>query len=360
MAVEFGIWRVDGSPVAVAPSKLDDEARLEKWLTEDISILGLDVLVIGQQVHTVFGGIVDILAIDQDGELHVIELKRAKTPREVVAQVLDYASWVGDLGYDEISRIFEDYTRSERRLEEAFEERFGVAPPEALNQAHHLAIVASELDASTERIVTYLASQGVAINVLFFRYFVLDGHQYLGRTFLLDPGETDTAGGSARTTKKSKEPWNGQDFYISLGEDQRRTWDDCRRYGYISGGGKPWFSNSLKQLAPGARVFVNVPGTGYVGVGRVTQAAVPVTEFKVEVNSAEVPILEAEHQAPGMGEFADDPERAEYMVRVEWIVTCDKADAIWKKGMFANQNTACKLRNRFTLEELTQAFELDA
>jgi Endonuclease NucS len=85
MAVEFGIWRVDGSPVAVAPSKLEDEVRLETWLTEDISLLGLDVLVIGRQVSTSYGGIIDLLAVDRDGELHVIELKRDKTPREVVA-----------------------------------------------------------------------------------------------------------------------------------------------------------------------------------------------------------------------------------------------------------------------------------
>jgi hypothetical protein len=220
--------------------------------------------------------------------------------------------------------------------------------------------VASELDASTERIVTYLAGQGVAINVLFFRYFVLHGHQYLGRTFLLDPGEAEAIGGSTRVTKKSKEPWNGQDFYVALGEEHRRTWDDCRRYGYVSGGGKPWFSNSLKQLTPGARVFVHIPGTGYVGVGRVTQAAVPVKEFKVKVDGAEIPILDAELKATGLDEDADDPERAEYLVGVEWIATRDKADAIWKKGMFANQNTACKLRNRFTLEQLTQAFGLDS
>lgn len=97
MAVEFGIWRVDDAPVAVAATKLEDEARLETWLTQDISILGLDVLVIGRQVTTAFGGIIDLLAIDREGELYVIELKRARTPREVVAQVLDYASWVGEL-----------------------------------------------------------------------------------------------------------------------------------------------------------------------------------------------------------------------------------------------------------------------
>jgi hypothetical protein len=29
-----------------------------------------------------------------EGRIHVIELKRDRTPREVVAQILDYGSWV--------------------------------------------------------------------------------------------------------------------------------------------------------------------------------------------------------------------------------------------------------------------------
>ena len=40
---------------------------------------------------------IDLLAIDADGNLHVLELKRDKTPRDVVAQVLDYGSWVTTL-----------------------------------------------------------------------------------------------------------------------------------------------------------------------------------------------------------------------------------------------------------------------
>lgn len=41
-----------------------------------------------------------MLAIDGDGKLHIIELKKNKTPREVVAYALDYASRVQNLSYD--------------------------------------------------------------------------------------------------------------------------------------------------------------------------------------------------------------------------------------------------------------------
>src|SRR5689334_10856983 len=128
---------------------MPSEAALETLLETDISILGLDLLLIGRQVVTAYGKKVDLLAIDSDGALHVIELKRDKTPREVVAQALDYGLWVKRLSYDQIAGISTAYM-SGKRLEEAFFERYGAAIPDAINQEHKLVIVASELDASTE------------------------------------------------------------------------------------------------------------------------------------------------------------------------------------------------------------------
>lgn len=55
-----------------------------------------------------------------------MELKKDRTPREVVAQVLDYASWVRSLTYDQVTAIYaKQYPRE--HFEEAFSERFGVA-----------------------------------------------------------------------------------------------------------------------------------------------------------------------------------------------------------------------------------------
>ena len=62
-------------------------------------------MLIGKQEDTGFGGRIDLLAITPDGSLVLIELKRARTPRDVVAQALDYASWAEKLRADEIARI---------------------------------------------------------------------------------------------------------------------------------------------------------------------------------------------------------------------------------------------------------------
>jgi RecB family endonuclease NucS len=70
------------------------EKQLESWVAEDPNILGDRVLIIGQQKYIPGVGQLDLLGIDQNGNLIIIELKRDRTPREAVAQALDYASWL--------------------------------------------------------------------------------------------------------------------------------------------------------------------------------------------------------------------------------------------------------------------------
>jgi hypothetical protein len=153
-------------------------------------------------------------------------------------------------------------------------------------------------------------------------------------------------------------PETVSDYYVSVGEGPHRTWEDSAKYGFVSAGGGQWYTRSLQQLKPGTRIFAYVPKTGYVGVGTVVNAAVPVTQFRVNLDGREVPILEAPLAAPRMDEYASDPERMEYVVRVDWIRTLPTSQAIAERGMFANQNSACRLTDHNTLEILKQRFEL--
>jgi RecB family endonuclease NucS len=61
-----------------------------------------DFLVIGRQVRTDYDGYIDLLCLDSRGDTVIIELKRGRTPREVTAQSLDYASWVKELSRETI------------------------------------------------------------------------------------------------------------------------------------------------------------------------------------------------------------------------------------------------------------------
>lgn len=158
--------------------------------------------------------------------------------------------------------------------------------------------------------------------------------------------------------KTGKAPWNGKDYYVSLGDGIHRNWEDCRRYGFISAGQGRWYSNTLNLLKPGARIFACIPRVGYVGVGIVQEEVVPIKDFQVTINEENVPLLEVDLHVK-MDKDVDDPDFCEYVVRVEWIKTASKHEAIWERGMFANQNSVYKLRNQFTIERLTEHFKLE-
>lgn len=324
--------------IVAAPRMLSDE-----WM------------LIGRQVDTGLGGRIDLLAIAPDGGLVLIELKKERTPRDVVAQALDYASWMGKLRAEDIDQIYARYSEN-GSLTEDFRLRFGQELDEdSLNESHQIIIVAAALDDSTERIVAYLGEHDVPINVLCFQVFTHGSDQLLSRTWLLDPVHTQT---SAVTREGPKEPWNGE-FYVSFGHDEGRSWDDAVEYGFISGGGGTWYSKTLELLSPGDRVWVNVPRLGYVGVGRVTGRSQPAATFTVETPDGQVPVLEAATRGTYMRESINDPERCEYFVPVRWLQTVPLERAVKEVGLFGNQNTVCKPTTpkwRSTVERLRERF----
>lgn len=343
MPVDIGLWRLDGGEAQrLAPTSMPSERRLEDLIESDPSVLGSPLLIIGRQVPTSSGKFVDLLALDADGAVHVLELKRDRTPRDVVAQTLDYGSWVQELSHEDVLDIHAAYNDG-KALEVAFEECFGAGPPEELNSGHYLTIVAADLDHESERIVNYLAGTfGVPVNAAFFRYFTDGDRQYLARTWLRE--QMQDPGPKSRAAARHNEPWNGKDWYVSFGEEPARHWEDARRLGFVSAGGGEWYSRSLRSLPEGARIWVCIPKTGYVGVGEVTG---PATRFD-DSHFREDPNMQATYR--------HDNGEDEWVVPVEWIETLPREKAVWEKGMYANQNTATKLRNSFTLQRLHAAF----
>lgn len=358
MPIHHAIWRVGEQPAPLVSSRLASEQQLEDMIVRDPRILSSEWMLIGRQEVTSHGGRIDLLAIAPDASLVLIELKRDRTPREIIAQALDYASWVEQLTPDRVAQIYQRFSGG-KSLDVAFQERFGVElDEETLNQSHQIIVVAAELDPSTERIIGYLNARDIAINVVFFQVFEHGAEKLLSRAWLIDPGETQANVVSATTAKGDKEPWNGE-FYVSFGDAESRSWEDARRYGYISGGGGSWYSQTLKLLSPGDRVWVKIPKKGYVGVGTVLESVQPVKDFKVLTDGGEQPALLTLRHADKYRLTCEDPELAEYFVRVRWLDTVPENKAVNEVGLFGNQNTVCQPTTpkwRHTVERLKVAF----
>lgn len=190
MPESIRLWSVaDGDTLhELSRQTVDFEARLEDWMHADISVLSDDLLVIGRQLDTQGGGTLDLLCIDSSGDLVVVELKRGKTPRDVVAQALDYGAWVSGLSYDDVVGIG-NREIGDIGLAAAFLTRFGSELPEVLNDSHQLMVVSSEVDDRSERIIRYLNdTHGIAINAVKFNYLCdADGRELLARTHLIEP-----------------------------------------------------------------------------------------------------------------------------------------------------------------------------
>jgi len=110
------------------------------------------------------------------------------------------------------------------------------------------------------------------------------------------------------------------------------------------------------MLEEGDRIWVKIPGKGFVGVGRVTGSRTAASDFLIEGSPALDKLKGDYHR-----HLAEDQERCEHFVSVEWLCTVPEAEAVQEVGMFGNQNTVCKPKTpkwRSTVERLKDKFDI--
>jgi hypothetical protein len=357
MPISHAIWTVGDKPISLKLDRLVSEKSLEDMIVEDSRILSDEWMLIGRQVRTFANRPLDLLAIAPDGSLVLIELKRGRTHRDVVAQALDYAAWVGELTSERIVDIYKRFSGG-KSLDAEFQRRFkATLDEETVNQTHQIIIVAAELDDDSERIVKYLSERNVPINVLFFQVFQHGKQQLLSRAWMIDPARTQTS--STLNIKRDVEPWNGE-YYVSFGASESRAWDEAVKYGFVCAGGGKWYTRTLRLLSPGDRIWVKVPwnpdekGNGFVGVGTVVGVPQRANDFKINGNPA-LKMLKGGNYHRSQ----KDTDETEWFVPVVWKQTVLQKNAVREVGLFGNQNTVCKPTTpkwRHTVERLKEKF----
>lgn len=148
-------------------------------------------------------------------------------------------------------------------------------------------------------------------------------------------------------------------YYFNVDERHERSWGDCKKYGFLSAGGGRIFGKQIQSFYEDDVVVAYLSGKGYVGVGIITERAVMAKDFRVNGKKfSELDLV----SKPMMEHNADDPEKAEYLVKVEWKATCDAHDAKWikKKGFFTAQMAKASLQNQEeTIDFVSSAFKIN-
>jgi len=148
------------------------EEELQRWADANPHLLneGAPMLSLGTEIETHHGHYIDNLFVDGNGCLVVAELKRGPTPRDVTAQLIDYAAYASRLEWpdvEELCRKRHDGTS----LDDAYMRCFGRPLVRVEKIDLRLLIVAERYEPAVSDAALFLINNGTQLALLQFTYF---------------------------------------------------------------------------------------------------------------------------------------------------------------------------------------------
>lgn len=347
---EAGLRRL--SPISLASANIHERRDLQRVLREQSRELLDDVLVIAEE----FGDWdesrrrIDLLGVDRDANLVVIELKRGDTGVHMELQAVRYAAMVSKMTFEQAVSAYERHLPDVANARADLLDFLGWEESREDDFAQDVKIVLFSEDFSRELTssILWLNEKGVEITCFRMSAYRLQERLLVDFQQIIPLKEAEDYQVKVRnkqlveqSERKARVPWNGE-YYANFGVSPNRSWGDARKFGFISAGGGGWFTRTLNLLEPGARVWVNRPGIGYVGVAEVLGEPVTGNEFMVNTDTGPRPYLEVSAVRESLLEQRSTAEKAEWFVPVQWLSAKSEAEAIREVGLFGNQNSVAK------------------
>lgn len=139
------------------------ESEIEDLLWQNIdAFVGQPLFPVARQANLGGGLIADVLALDKEGRVFVIEVKR-DVDRRQLAQSLEYAGWARQTNLDELAGLFHEGTSE---FFAAWMEFTGTDSPQLIRRPPQLVLVARDLDARTDSALAYLVENDLPVTVL--------------------------------------------------------------------------------------------------------------------------------------------------------------------------------------------------
>lgn len=212
--IKVKLWALDknvnGQMIPVALQEVDKtetENHLENILVSNPELLMKGLKLIGRQTPTE-GGPLDLLGVDQDGNLIVFELKRGTLSREAVAQVIDYASYLHELERETIIKHISDRSGNggieKLEFESWYQEQFS-GNMDALDNPPKMVLVGLGADDRTKRMVSYLSKTGVDISLITFYAFKQGEEIFLAKQVEIELQEKEETQKQSYTKESNEE-----------------------------------------------------------------------------------------------------------------------------------------------------------
>lgn len=199
---EDGRGNLSADPVDTT-DHTESEKQLEDLLVKTPELLMPGLRLVGRQTPAASGAL-DLLGVSEDGNLMVFELKRGILTRDAVAQVVDYASYLGGLESEElITHVSQrSGTGGIEKIEDFrnWYEREFPSVPDGYTNRPSMVLVGLGADDRTRRMVDFLSSGGLDISLITFHAFKKGDTTFLARQVESKAPER-LPGGQIRYTK---------------------------------------------------------------------------------------------------------------------------------------------------------------
>jgi len=166
---------------SLVDEKLYETDDLQEWIRKNPCCIG-DLMIIQREFYTdgSRGKRADLLALDRRGNLVVIENKRERSGRTVLAQALEYVAKVSKADNAQILAMYADYVakndvpkglRDPDKTIWSFVDTDMYCDDQILNKQQRIILVAREFDSYVMDAVKWLSGKGVDIECWEFRLY---------------------------------------------------------------------------------------------------------------------------------------------------------------------------------------------
>jgi len=232
-------------PTSLSALNLKERSDLQEWVIQSPEILGEELLVVATEFDRFdkTSERLDVLALDQQGKLVVVELKRSAVRTTADMQALRYAAFCSTMSLDDIVELYTAYVRNREgtdlSVEEAKERILDfVSDPEfeELDNQPRIILAAEEFSPEITATVLWLRTFEMDVSCVRISPHVVEGDVVLDASVLIPlPEARDFV--VRRERKEAKEasrtreiPGSWEEYAAQVPEDLRPVYEFLRNW----------------------------------------------------------------------------------------------------------------------------------